>query len=35
VITLISRTDIRPLEKMSKADAAHAILSRIRELMER
>lgn len=35
VITLISRTDIRPLEKMSKADAAHAILSRIRELMEK
>lgn len=35
VITLISRTDIRPLEKMSKADAADAILSRIRELMEK
>ena len=35
VITLISRTDIRPLEKMPKADAAHAILSRIRELMEK
>ena len=35
VITLISRTDIRPLEKMSKTDAAHAILSRIRELMEK
>ena len=35
VITLISRTDIRPLEKMSKADAAHAILSRIAELTEK
>ena len=34
IITLISRTDIRPLEKMSKADAADAILSRIRELMQ-
>ena len=34
VITLISRSDIRPLEKMSKADAADAILSRIRELMQ-
>ena len=34
IITLISRSDIRPLEKMSKADAADAILSRIRELMQ-
>jgi len=34
VITLISRTDIRALDKMSKKDAAHAILGRIRELMQ-
>jgi len=34
VITLISRSDVRALEKMSKRDAADAILSRIRELME-
>ena len=35
VITLISRTDVRELEKMSKKDAANAILSRVRELMDR
>ena len=34
VITLISRTDVRPLEKMSKAEAAHAILDRVQELMQ-
>ena len=35
VITLISRTDVRELEKMSKKDAANAILNRVRELMDR
>ena len=34
IITLISRSDMRALEKMTKRDAADAILSRIRELME-
>ena len=35
VITMISRTDVRELEKMSKKDAANAILNRVRELMDR
>lgn len=34
VITLISRADVRPLEKTSKAEAAHAILNRIREMLQ-
>ena len=34
IITLISRSDVRALEKMTKRDAADAILSRIRELMQ-
>jgi len=32
IITLISRSDVRALDKMSKADAANAILSRVQEL---
>jgi len=35
VITLISRSDVRALDKMSKRAAADAILSRICELMQR
>lgn len=35
IITLISRSDVRPLEKMSKREAADAILSRIQELRAR
>ena len=35
VITLISRADVRPLEKMSKRAAADAILSRVLELRDR
>ena len=35
VITLISRADVRPLEKMSKRAAADAILSRVRELRDK
>lgn len=34
VITLIARADVRPLEKTSKAEAAHAILNRIREMLQ-
>lgn len=34
VVTLISRTDARALEKMSKRAVADAILSRVRELMD-
>ena len=35
IVTLISRTDVRPLEKMTKRAAADAILSRVLELRER
>ena len=35
IVTLISRTDMRPLEKMTKRAAADAILSRVLELRER
>ena len=35
IITLISRTDVRALEKMTKAEAADAILSRVGELMQK
>ena len=34
VVTLISRTDARALEKMPKPAVADAILSRVRELMQ-
>lgn len=35
IVTLISRADVRPLEKMTKRAAADAILSRVLELRER
>lgn len=35
IVTLISRADVRPLEKMSKAETAMAILGRIYELMQK
>ena len=34
IITLITPADIRPLPKMTKAEAADAILSRVKELMQ-